>query len=320
MSSWSMPIMLVPLRLRTPTTLSGHVVDARPPCRSATRRSNSSCDERLAEQADHGDVADVLVGERLALGRAPPSRGRGGGRAWCRRCRSAPSSCCRRRPGGGRGRSGRGSSTAGHSWPIASASSGVSVLMLPLPRLTPLLDAAPAWTSSVLAPMLARILLDRRRRPLADLGHGDQRRDADDDAERRQDRAHDVPAQRAQGHRGVVRAKNRMWSQRPGAAAGCGSARPRLEVGTEVGRHRRTRPGDRSRRSASASSTASSIRPSRMRMIRLGVGGDRGVVRHQDDRDAVLGVELLEHAEDLLAGLRVEVAGRLVGDQERAVG
>ena len=41
-----------------------------------------------------------------------------------------------------------------------------------------------------------------------------------------------------------------------------------------------------------------------------------GIVRHQDDREAVLAVQLLEHPQNFLAGLRVEVAGRLVGQQD----
>ena len=39
-------------------------------------------------------------------------------------------------------------------------------------------------------------------------------------------------------------------------------------------------------------------------------------MRHDDNREAVLAIELAEEAENLLARLRVEVAGRLVGDQE----
>ena len=51
----------------------------------------------------------------------------------------------------------------------------------------------------------------------------------------------------------------------------------------------------------------------------MGVGGHLGIVRHQDDGDP-LGVELLEHPQDFDAGVRVEVAGRLVGqDQRRAI-
>src|SRR3954447_12075774 len=46
---------------------------------------------------------------------------------------------------------------------------------------------------------------------------------------------------------------------------------------------------------------------------------DVRVVRHQDDGDPLLRVELLEHLEDLLARARIEVAGRLIGEQERGV-
>ena len=48
------------------------------------------------------------------------------------------------------------------------------------------------------------------------------------------------------------------------------------------------------------------------------MGGDSRVVRDEDDREAVLEVELAEEIENLLARLRVEVAGRLIGDQKRA--
>ena len=50
----------------------------------------------------------------------------------------------------------------------------------------------------------------------------------------------------------------------------------------------------------------------------MGVGRHLGIVRHEDDRDP-LGVELLEHPQDLDAGVRVEVAGRLVGQHQRGV-
>ena len=49
-----------------------------------------------------------------------------------------------------------------------------------------------------------------------------------------------------------------------------------------------------------------------------GMGGDGRVVRHQDDGEPVLAVELAEEVENLLSRLRVEVAGRLIGDQEGA--
>ena len=44
--------------------------------------------------------------------------------------------------------------------------------------------------------------------------------------------------------------------------------------------------------------------------------GNRRVVRHQDDCESVLVVELTEEIENLLSRLRVEVAGRLVSDQK----
>jgi hypothetical protein len=40
---------------------------------------------------------------------------------------------------------------------MASASSGVSVMTLPLPKLTPPLDAVPGWTRRLLAPMLLMV-------------------------------------------------------------------------------------------------------------------------------------------------------------------
>ena len=46
------------------------------------------------------------------------------------------------------------------------------------------------------------------------------------------------------------------------------------------------------------------------------VGRHFRIVRHEDDGDA-LGVELLEHPQDLDAGVRIEVAGRLVGQHQR---
>ena len=49
------------------------------------------------------------------------------------------------------------------------------------------------------------------------------------------------------------------------------------------------------------------------------LGGLR-VVGDHDDGLAVLAVELLQQAEDLLGGLAVEVAGRLVADQQRRIG
>ena len=96
----------------------------------------------------------------------------------------------------------------------------------------------------------------------------------------------------------------------------------------ELGRARAGRRGGRSRAGLGAAPVVGGdVPPASVALVvdheavadpddPAGVGGDRRVVGHQDDRQAVLGVELLEEAEDLLAGLRVEVAGRLVGDQQ----
>ena len=43
-------------------------------------------------------------------------------------------------------------------------------------------------------------------------------------------------------------------------------------------------------------------------------------MRDHDDGLAVLAVERLEQAEDFVAGLAVEIAGRLVAEQQRGIG
>ncbi len=51
-----------------------------------------------------------------------------------------------------------------------------------------------------------------------------------------------------------------------------------------------------------------------------GALGGQGVVRDHDDRLLKLAVELFQQVEDLAAGGAVEIAGRLVGDQQVGVG
>ena len=65
-SSWSSPMMSAPLRLRTPRTRRGTSLTytSRP---TGDPLAEELARDRLAEQADHRDVADVAVGERLAL-------------------------------------------------------------------------------------------------------------------------------------------------------------------------------------------------------------------------------------------------------------
>ena len=49
------------------------------------------------------------------------------------------------------------------------------------------------------------------------------------------------------------------------------------------------------------------------------LGGERDVVRDEDERQAVLAHQLVEQGDELLLHDGVERAGRLVGDQERRV-
>ena len=59
-SSWSSPTMSAPLRLSTPRTRKGTSL-AYTSLPTGEPSPKSSRDDRLAEQADHGDVADVAV-------------------------------------------------------------------------------------------------------------------------------------------------------------------------------------------------------------------------------------------------------------------
>ncbi len=48
----------------------------------------------------------------------------------------------------------------------------------------------------------------------------------------------------------------------------------------------------------------------------IGIGGDVGLVRDDDDGDALLAIELRQRLHDLVRGAGIEVAGRLVGEQQ----
>ena len=54
--------------------------------------------------------------------------------------------------------------------------------------------------------------------------------------------------------------------------------------------------------------------------VRLRALGGVRIVRHHHDRLAVIAVERLQQVENLVAGLAIEVAGRLVAEQQRRVG
>ena len=125
--------------------------------------------------------------------------------------------------------------------------------------------------------------------PFADRHHRDDRADADDDAERRQERAQLVAQQRAQ----------RDAERLPAGSCGAASARRRDAVGR------------RGRLSASSERTRPSLHDDDARRVL----GDVGLVRDEDDGDPGA-PELLEERHHLDAGARVEVAGRLVGEDD----
>ena len=119
-----------------------------------------------------------------------------------------------------------------------------------------------------------------------DAEHGDHRGDADRDAERRQ-RGAQPP--RAQADRADARGRRASSS--------------RLGPASAVGRSCRTR-------------RVATIAPSRISTRRGSDAAMLAVVGDHDDRRA-LGVQLAQQREDLGAGARVEVAGRLVGEHDR---
>ena len=83
-------------------------------------------------------------------------------------------------------------------------------------------------------------------------------------------------------------------------------------------RSRLVRRRERARRSSSRTAHAAT-RPSRRWIWRLGAGGDLGVVGDEHDRPSAR-VELAEDGQHVGAGAAVEVAGRLVGEDERRLG
>ena len=269
MSSWSRPIMFAPLRREHADDRNGTLLmrislpigDSSPnssrtivwPIRQTWRRCATSrsvngspsarfCQSRtsrnVGRRAVDVDRHPVLVAvDDLRAGADDRGDGRG--------------------PRGTRGR-------------IASASSGVSVI-----------DAARAEADAAAG---GRAGLDQqvvgaharrwssaigRGRALADLHHRDDRRDADDDAQRRQHRAHDVAAQGAGRPVSNGAVRHRMALRHLGATAAM--SRP---VRRRLGRRRRVG-------AVLDQAVADADRP-------LGVAGDVGVVRHQDDRDALL--------------------------------
>ncbi len=56
--------------------------------------------------------------------------------------------------------------------------------------------------------------------------------------------------------------------------------------------------------------------PSRNVTTRSAAAATSAIVRHEHDGQAVGSVQVAQHGDDLGAGVRVEVAGRLVGEQQ----
>ena len=65
--------------------------------------------------------------------------------------------------------------------------------------------------------------------------------------------------------------------------------------------------------------TSSTMRPSRSAIVRWQLSRDVHVVRDDDDGRAEARVQVADQRQDLVAGVRVEVAGRLVGEQDRRI-
>ena len=65
--------------------------------------------------------------------------------------------------------------------------------------------------------------------------------------------------------------------------------------------------------------TSSTIRPSRSAIVRAQLSRHLHIVRDDDDRRAEACVQIANEAEDVFAGVRVEIAGRLVGEQNRRI-
>ena len=199
--------------------------------------------------------------------------------------------------------------------------------------------------------------LQRILRALADLHHGDDGGHADQNAQRRQGRTRLVACQRLEsdGERARQNVAERARRGRRGpappatcVAAGavatpvCGGAAstavavdpppfpeysPLAASDADDRRPFRQTDGNRRDGPAQASRDRSVTVSGRRRPVILDpavanaddplrVLGDRQVVRHQDDRDS-RGVQILKHPQDLFAGPRVEVSGRLVGEQQR---
>ena len=146
---------------------------------------------------------------------------------------------------------------------------------------------------------------------LADRDHGDQRRDADEHAEHGERRAHPVAADRLRC-RGQHHRAERPGCGRPRRSAG-GVAGAGIDGAGSAAPMRGRVPGGARpafvRNDLSIAHGQDAIR----------IGGDVGLVRDHDDRDAAFAIERGERLHDLVRRAGVEVAGRLVRQQQARV-
>ena len=214
--------------------------------------------DRLAEQADHGDVADVAVGERRALLElfpfADPQVPRRGADEGAR----DPVLVAVDELAAGEDQ--------GREAVDARALVEDRVGVLGRQRL----DAAAAQADAVprrgarldhdvVDPRLGQEHADRRPGPGADLGDRQQRPDPDDDPQRRQRRAQGVASERAQRGGGRPRQEAEVGDETP---PGLSARRP------GCGRAPRRTPSPGSSADASTPRSSSCTRPSRIRTMR----------------------------------------------------
>ncbi len=144
---------------------------------------------------------------------------------------------------------------------------------------------------------------------LADGDHGDQRGDADEDAEHGQRRAHHVAADRLRrGGEDHQRRTPRTVRRESRPLGSPGRSCAALAAPLALRRRRR-------RRRLGGALVGDDVAVAH-RDDAVGVGGDVGFVGDDDDGHALLAVERDQGLHDLVRGAGVEIAGRLVGEQQ----
>ncbi len=141
---------------------------------------------------------------------------------------------------------------------------------------------------------------------LPDRHHRNQRGDADEDAEHGQRRPHLVARQRLHG------GGQDHHTEGPGQRRAAPHLRGGMRVKDRQIRRRRGRCPGKAGGLALVGEDAAIAHRHRA----SGISGDIGLVRHQDDGDALLAIELRQRLHDLVRGTRIEIAGGLVGKEQ----